>query len=118
MAAHLSVISLWAKDVIQAAYFYKDVLGLSLTTHHAGMPHFDLGGVTLVILQGTPSPVKDSHPDRFPLFALSMDDFDTVLSRLEAHKIALPWGVESGADSRWVRFYDPAGNLIEIVEWK
>jgi hypothetical protein len=27
----------------------------------------------------------------------------------------MPWGVEEDSDSRWVMFYDPGGNLIEVA---
>ena len=32
------------------------------------------------------------------------------------HYVDLPWGVEEDADSRWVMFRDPAGNLIELAQ--
>ena len=116
MTAHLSVISLWAEDVKQTAHFYKNVLGLSLTEHHAGTPHFDLDGISLVILRGVPVPAKDPHPDRFPLFAFNVDNFDAAVKKLAEHEVSLPWGIEHNAGSRWVMFYDPAGNLIELVD--
>jgi catechol-2,3-dioxygenase len=116
MTAHLSVISLWAEDVQIAAHFYKDVLELPMPAHHAGTPHFELDGINLVILHGVPVPARDAHPERFPLFALTIDDFDAALKRLAAHQIALPWGIEHNSGSRWVMFYDPAGNLIELVD--
>jgi hypothetical protein len=29
----------------------------------------------------------------------------------------LPWGIEGDARSRWVMFHDPAGNLVELVQF-
>jgi hypothetical protein len=29
----------------------------------------------------------------------------------------MPWGVEKNAQGRWVQFHDPAGNLIEFVQF-
>jgi catechol-2,3-dioxygenase len=112
----LAVVSLWAEDVIAAAHFYRDVIGLNLAAHHAGRPHFDLGGTYLAILRGRPLPAEDPDPPRFPVIAITVDDFVAALDRLAAAEIPLPWGVEEDADSRWVMFQDPGGNLIEIVD--
>ena len=29
----------------------------------------------------------------------------------------MPWGVEGNSASRWMMFHDPAGNLIELVQF-
>jgi lactoylglutathione lyase len=117
MNLRIAVISLWAEDVPACAHFYRDVLELPLTGEHAHRPHFDLGGSTLVILQGKPAPAAAADPARFPLFALAVDDLPPFVARLQAHGVPLPWGVEEGPGARWVMFHDPAGNLIELVEY-
>ena len=110
------VLSLWAEDVPKTAHFYKDVLGLELFEHHAGdRPHFKVGNTFLTILKGKPIPAEDSDPERFPLFALGVPDLDAAVERLQAHGVELPWGIKEGQDTRWVLFYDPAGNLIELI---
>jgi len=110
------VISLWAEDVPETAHFYKDVLGLELLSHHHGdRPHFKVGDTYLTILKGKPIPPENSIPERFPLFALGVDDLDAAVERLQTHGVELPWGVEEGQGTRWVMFHDPAGNLIEIT---
>lgn len=118
MNARLAVISLWAEDVPTVAHFYRDVIGLRLLPHHGDRPHFDLDGVYLTILKGRPVPAQDPMPIRFPIVAFSVDDLDAVAERLRTHHIELPWGIEADAGSRWVMFYDPAGNLIELVHFK
>jgi catechol 2,3-dioxygenase-like lactoylglutathione lyase family enzyme len=117
MPTRVAVISLWADDVPKAAHFYRDVVGLPLLLHHGNRPHFDLGGTYLVILKGLPSPAQEAIPARFPLVAFAVDDLDTAVDRLNAHGVALPWGVEADAASRWVMFNDPAGNLIELAQF-
>lgn len=117
MNPRFAVVSLWAEDVPTTAHFYRDVLGLRLLPHHGGQPHFDLDGVYLTILKGKPRPAQDADPQNFPLFALTVDDLDAALAPLHAHRVDLPWGIERGAQSRWVKFHDPAGNLIELVEF-
>jgi catechol 2,3-dioxygenase-like lactoylglutathione lyase family enzyme len=116
MDIRIAVISLWAEDVPAAAHFYRDAIGLPLLPHHAGeRPHFDLGGPILTILPGRPG--QPPPEPRFPLLALSVPDLETALARLRLHGVALPPQVESNPAGRWVLFHDPAGNLIELVEW-
>ena len=115
MPPQLAVITLWAEDVATTAHFYRDVMGLPLLPAHDHRPHFDLGGVYLVILKGRPVPPVDPVPARFPIVAFAVDDLDAVVGQLRAHLIDLPWGIEEDADSRWVMFHDPAGNLIELA---
>jgi catechol 2,3-dioxygenase-like lactoylglutathione lyase family enzyme len=112
----LAVISLRAEDVSAAAHFYRDVIGLPLAGH-AHPPHFKLGEGFLVILQGKPQAALDPVPERFPIFALAVDDLDAAAENLRRHAVELPWGIESGPDARYVIFQDPGGNLIELAEF-
>lgn len=116
MIEDIAVITVWAKDVIAAVHFYKDVLGLELLPHHhGGRPHFKVGGAYLTIMEGKPHPAEDAQPSRFPLMAFRVRDLDQAVSRLQAHGVDLPWGVEGQGDERWVMFSDPAGNLLELT---
>jgi catechol 2,3-dioxygenase-like lactoylglutathione lyase family enzyme len=117
MNLHMAVISLWAEDVPTCAHFYRDVLGLPQVGRHGHRPHFDLGGIELVILKGKPAPASEAEPARFPLIALALDDLGDAMDRLKAHGVSLPWGIESNSEGRWVMFHDPGGNLIELVEF-
>ena len=117
---HIAVISLWAEDVPAAVHFYRDVVGLPLLpshSHHSERPHFDLSGTCLTILQGKPIPAQDAEPARFPLIAFAVDDLESAVERLHAHGVELPWGVEEGVESQWAIFRDPAGNLVELVQF-
>jgi len=117
MPTRIAVVSLWAEDVPQTAHFYRDAIGLPLLPHHGERPHFKLGDSYLVILKGSPMPPQDTNPARFPLIALAVDDLDAAIERLSLHRVEMPWGVESDAASRWVMLNDPAGNLIELVQF-
>ncbi len=100
MFPKLAVVSLWAEDVAATAHFYRDVIGLRLLRHDRQRPHFDLGGVYLVILPGRSLPPLDPVPARFPIVAFAVDDLDAAVERLRAQKIDLPWGIEADAASR------------------
>lgn len=117
MDPKLAVVGLWAEDVAVAARFYQEVIGLNPVPHHGQQPHFNLGGIYLTILQGRPSPAEDAVPSRFPILALSVDNLRSAVARLEANAVDLQWGIEEDANSRWAMFHDPAGNLIELVEF-
>lgn len=117
MDPELAVVGLWAEDVAAAARFYHEVIGLNPVPHHGQQPHFNLGGIYLTILQGRPSPAEDAVPSRFPILALSVDNLQNAIARLEANAVELPWGIEEDANSRWAMLHDPAGNLIELVEF-
>ena len=117
MNPRLAVISLWAEDVPATAHFYRDVLGLDLMSHRGRRPHFDLDGIYLTILRGTPCPAQDAEPQRFPVIALAVDDLNAALATLHVHHVDLPWGIERDEHARWAMFHDPAGNLIELVEF-
>lgn len=117
MNPRLAVVSLWAEDVLATAHFYRDVLGLELMPHHGGQPHFDLDGIYLTILSGKPRAAQDDDQKRFPAIALAVDDLNAALVLLHAHHVDLPWGIERDEHARWAMFHDPAGNLIELVEF-
>jgi Lactoylglutathione lyase and related lyases len=117
MSLRIAVVSLWAEDAPAAAYFYRDVLGLNLLPHHPGdRVHFDLEGCILTIIPGHPALPPDPEP-RFPVIAFSVPDLEEALEPLRLHGVELPWGVESNTSGRWVMFRDPAGNLLELVQY-
>jgi hypothetical protein len=93
-------------------------VGLPLLAHHDHRPHFDLGrGLYLVIVEGQPAPAQAQGGTRFPVLAFAVNNLAEATKHLDSHNVELPWGVEAGATERWVKFYDPAGNLIEFVQF-
>jgi catechol-2,3-dioxygenase len=117
MITRIAVIALWAEDVPATANFYRNVIGLNLLHHPGARPHFEVNGIYMTILKGRPVAAQDTVPDRFPLVAFAVDDLEAMVERLRAHKVVLPWGIEQDAASRWVMFQDPAGNMIELVQF-
>ncbi|MBI1882351.1 MAG: VOC family protein, partial [Chloroflexi bacterium] len=61
---------------------------------------------------------QQAQPSRFPLVAFAVEDLDQAVARLHKYHVELPWGIEEGDNSRWVMFHDPAGNLIELVQFQ
>ena len=114
----VAVIALWAEDVPTAAHFYRNVVGLRPLPHHDSHLAFPLGnGAHLVLIKGEPVPARSSDPTDFPLIAFAVDDLEGAIEHLRDCAVELPWGVETSEYSRWVKFRDPAGNLIEFVQF-
>lgn len=109
-----AILCLRLPDLEAGRNFYHKALGLAELP--AAFPHFDLGGVFLVLREGAAPPPPD-EPDPFPQLALIVADLDAALERLAAAGVSIPWGVEDNGRDRWVRFYDPAGNLLELAQF-
>jgi catechol 2,3-dioxygenase-like lactoylglutathione lyase family enzyme len=115
----LVVVSLWAENVAETAHFYRDVIGLPLLPDHGHLPAFDLGcGAHLAINKGQPGAILDSTRSRFPHLAFAVRDLDGAIAHLEAHGVEIPWGIEAKGQARWILFRDPAGNLVEFVQFE
>ena len=114
----LKVVSIRAEDLPATVHFYRHVLGFNLVHHHEHHPSFELqNSVFLVIVQSQSKVEQISGEAAFPVLAFEVDDLEPAIETLKSNNVALPWGVEERSGSRWVKFYDPAGNLIEIVQF-
>jgi len=114
----LAVVSLWAEDVHASVHFYRHVVGLPLLPHHDHPPAFELGpGQYLAIVEGQPAFAHEPGGSGFPILAFAVRDLEEAVQHLHCHDIELVQGVERGASERWVRLHDPAGNLIELVQF-
>ncbi|HEX7620372.1 MAG TPA: hypothetical protein VF359_04150 [Anaerolineales bacterium] len=51
------------------------------------------------------------------MVAFSIPELEPAIEKLHVHGVDLPWGMETNAADRWVMFRDPAGNLVELVEF-
>ena len=115
----ISVVSLWTEDVPTTVRFYSEVIGLRLCPcqgFHMDPPHFGVGGAYLVILKGKTNFAQDA--ETFPVIALAVEDLDSAVERLRAHRVDLLKDMQEDESSRWVVFRDPGDNLIELAYWK
>lgn len=113
----LAVVSIRTNRIPETVHFYKDVVGLSSVAHHGHQPAFELeNGAFLVIVETKDEAPRPALNPRFPVLAFAVKDLGEAVARLKAHHIEMPWGIESNAQSRWVEFYDPGDNLIELVQ--
>jgi catechol-2,3-dioxygenase len=115
---HLFVVSLWSEEVTPMIHFYRDIVGLSLLPHHGHRPAFDLGNGSHLVIVEEPTPLtRQLQKSSFPVIAFTVADLDEAVEHLRSYKIDMPWGIEDGIEERWVKFFDPAGNLIEFVQF-
>ena len=114
----LAIVGIPAEDVPAALHFYQDIIGLTLLPHHHERPAFDLGNDTyLVIVKSQHGLVPAADEPTFPMLTFATKDLDQAVDHLEAHGVELLSGIETGTEVRWILFYDPAGNLIEIAQF-
>ena len=118
----VAVLTVWAEaEKLEATVmFYEDVLGLRRVGTSTDPYILDTDGTFLVIMEGQLEQPRDPGR-RWPMFALSVPDLDRSVEALHDAEVELPWGVEEFGSpepsSRYVMFHDPAGNLVEIVQW-
>jgi catechol 2,3-dioxygenase-like lactoylglutathione lyase family enzyme len=92
-------------DVEEALEFYGRIFELDLRGRVPGMAFLDMGDQFLALAEGD-DPVADRHRH----FGLVVDDRVRVRAALE----------EAGVEiqpSRGLRFRDPWGNLVEVVQY-
>jgi lactoylglutathione lyase len=98
-------IALSVGDVDDAVDFYARVFDLELRGRGHGMAFLDMGDQFLALAQG-----DDPAPDERRHFGLVVDDRAAVRRALQEAGIEIEPG-------RGLRFRDPWGNLVEVVQY-
>lgn len=115
---HLAVVSIRTNRISETVDFYQNIIGLSRVAKHGHQPAFELGnGLFLVIIESHEESAPMPKQPRYPQLAFAVADLDQSIMQLKEHKVDMPWGVESNHQNRWVEFYDPGGNLIELAQF-
>jgi catechol 2,3-dioxygenase-like lactoylglutathione lyase family enzyme len=105
-AVGINHVALEVGDIDAALEFYGAFLDFALRGRSAGMAFIDLGDQFIAL-----SRMQDGSRDRERHFGLVVDDKEAVRTKLEA------MGVEIVSD-RFLDFYDPWGNRVEIVGYQ
>ena len=98
-------IALSVGDVDEAVEFYGRIFELELRGRVARMAFLDMGDQFLALAEG-----EDPAADRHRHFGLVVDD------RAQVRQALIDAGVEIES-SRGLRFRDPWGNLVEVVQY-
>lgn len=99
----------------EAVEFYRDVLGLKfLFMTPARWAEFDLGPIFLALYPREPDEARGGD------IGLLVDDLQEEMARLESVGVEFSHGIEEfeipTRKGRLVRFRDPYGNRLELVE--
>ncbi len=96
-------VALEVGDIDEALRFYGNFLDFELRAKSESMAFIDLGDQFLALQKGRRQPKDDGRH-----FGLVVSDKEAVRSSLEEHGVEILPG-------RFLDFYDPWGNRIEIV---
>jgi lactoylglutathione lyase len=99
-------VALEVGDVEAAIEFYDAIFELRGVEREPGMAFIDIGDQFLALRQG-----RTQSPDQARHFGLVVDDKPAVRAALEARGISILPG-------RRLDFFDPWGNLIEVVDYR
>ncbi len=99
-------VALEVGDLEAALEFYGRLLAFELRGRVPGMAFLDMGDQFLALAEG-----RRQGPDEHRHFGLVVDDRDAVRAALAAA------GVEP-EPSRGLRFCDPWGNVVEVVDYR
>ncbi len=105
-AVGINHIALEVGDIDEALEFYGQFLEFTLRGKNDTMAFIDLGDQFIAL-----SKVKERSLDQERHFGLVVDDKDAVLGILEEMDVEI-------VSNRFVDFYDPWGNRIEIVGYE
>jgi lactoylglutathione lyase len=101
-------VALEVGDLDEALSFWEQIFGpLELRGRGGAMAFIDLGDQFVALEQGRRQP-----PDRGRHFGLVVDDKEAVRAKLRKA------GLEAGRDGGHLRFQDPWGNNIEVVDYR
>jgi catechol 2,3-dioxygenase-like lactoylglutathione lyase family enzyme len=98
-------IALVVGDVDEAVDFYGRIFELELRGRVPGMAFLEMGDQFLALAEG-----DDPAPDRQRHFGLVVDDRGAVRQALAQAGVEIE-------PSRGLRFRDPWGNLVEVVQY-
>lgn len=112
-------VSMIVMDTVRSLNFYRDILGLSISTTRPALDFkgawLDVGEQQIHLLElRNPDGVegRPEHVGRDRHLALTVDDLDSLVNRLEQKDIAYTKS-RSGRDAIFCR--DPDGNGIELI---
>ncbi len=111
-------VALLTRNLAQLEAFYSQVLGLPVARRwdDVGIVFIYLGGVMIELIDSKHAPEAESAPGAFEHLALQVDDVDSAYAELAAKGVRMRSEPENFKGVRIAFFYDPDGNLLELVE--
>ncbi|MGA1264710.1 MAG: VOC family protein, partial [Prochlorothrix sp.] len=111
MSAEFKHIMLMVKDVMAAAKFYSEGLGLAVKMASPGWAELDAGGITLAFhaaenAQGSGSPILSFH----------VTDVEAAVAQLESLGGSLEGRIREPAFGKVAAVRSPDGHLVSLLQ--
>lgn len=98
--------------------FYTETLGLEIvrTWEEPNIIFLAAGSTLIELVDKGDSALDSSRPAGFDHFAFHVEDVDAAFAELESAGIRIESAPRNFKEVRIAFFYDPDGNLLELVE--
>ena len=118
MITGVAFASVYTTDFAAAFAFYHDVLGLAKRYDMGEQAcFFALGDNSGLYLQGGCKPAAVNDTTQRCAFTLGVDSAGTWHAKLKkaGARMVQSMPMDMGGGDYWFQFYDPAGNLLEVL---
>jgi predicted enzyme related to lactoylglutathione lyase len=105
-------VSVPVQDMERARTFYKETLGLPMTGPDAGFPEFDLGNVSLYLID--PTKIGGEFAPHTSTIALRVPDVAEARAALEAAGVEFHGDIRETPVCRMAFFSDSEGNALML----
>lgn len=114
----LAMLMIVAPDLARAKAFYGATLGLALKSETPRRLVFAQDGADLVIFKGTKdAPPAEHGASASTTFVFAVASLDAALTDLKAKGVVfLHAAPAQGEFGRYAAFFDPFGNVLELLE--
>lgn len=111
-------VGLFTPNFAEMEKFYKETLGLKEVKRweDATIVFLAAGDTVIELIGREERELDDSRPAGFDHFAFHVENVDEVYAELEAAGIRTQSAPRDFEDVRVAFFYDPDGNLLELVQ--
>jgi catechol 2,3-dioxygenase-like lactoylglutathione lyase family enzyme len=103
-------------DLKSAAYFFQNVMGLSLIGEGKGMAQFELPSGQLFEVFGSENRYYSLHS--CPVLAFQVEDVRVAKQELESRGVEFVRDIEGSQSEAWTYFRGPDGYLYELWQTK
>lgn len=111
-------IALFTQNFAALESFYTETLGFPVTRRwdDVSIIFIDIGSTTIELIGRDNAPTPNSEPGAFNHLALHVEDVDAAYAELVAKGVRIRSAPGNFKDVRVCFFFDPDGNVLELVE--
>lgn len=111
-------VALFTRNFAELEKFYTQTLGCAVTRRwdDVSIIFIDVGSTTIELIGRENAPAPNSDPGAFNHLALHVEDVDAAYAELVAKGVKIRSAPNSFKEVRVCFFFDPDGNVLELVE--